>query len=90
MDIPQNHRADAFVTLCNNCGLPEHTSDKSSLLHNEAKITKAKEACAQSIAEGHASGSGGHGCGCGCGRGGKGGCGGDHTNTQYLKKMGMK
>jgi hypothetical protein len=48
-------------------------SDKCSLPHNEAKITKAKEACAKSIAKGCTSG----GCGGGRGRGGKGGCGGD-------------
>ena len=41
-----------------------------------SKDTKAKEACAKSIAEGRASGGCGHGLGCG------GGHGGDRTNTR--------
>ncbi len=41
-NIPQNHRADAFVTLCYNCRLPEHTSDKCSLPCNEAKIQRLR------------------------------------------------
>jgi hypothetical protein len=76
-NIPQNHRADAFVTLCYDCRLPEHTSDKCSPTRDEAKITKAKEACAKAIADGRNSNA----CSCGCGCGGEGGCEGDHTIT---------
>jgi hypothetical protein len=76
-NIPQYHRADAFVPICYNCGLPDHTSDKCFLPRNEAKIMKAKEASANSIAEERTSG----GRGRGCGHGGKGGCWGDRTNT---------
>ncbi len=62
-----------------NFGTPDHSSDKYPLPHNEAKITKAKEACAKSVNDGR--GSGGCGCGLRCGDG-CGGCGGDCTNTQ--------
>jgi hypothetical protein len=79
LNIPQSHQAYTFDTVFYNCGSPDHTSDKCPLPHDEAKITKAKEAHTKSIAEGHASG------GCGCERGSGGGCGGhgdDRTNTQ--------
>ncbi len=74
-NIPQGHQADAFGNICYNCGA---TSNKCPLPHNEAKITKAKEAHAKSVTEGRGSD------GCGCGRGRGDGCGGhvgDRTNT---------
>jgi hypothetical protein len=80
-NIPQNHWADTFVPICYNCGLHDHTSDKYSLPCNEAKIMKAKEARAKSIAKGNT--FGGPGCDHGCGSGGKDGREGDHTNTWH-------
>jgi hypothetical protein len=74
-NIPQGHRADAFGNVCYNCGTLDHSSNKCPLPRDEAKITKAKEACAKSVTDGR--GSGGHGCGHGCGDG-CGGHGGDH------------
>jgi hypothetical protein len=70
-NIPQSHRADAFVTVCYNCGSPDHNSDKCPLPRNEAKTMKAKVACPKYIAEGCASGSCGHS-----------GCGDDCTNSR--------
>ena len=55
-NIPQGHQADAFGIVCFNCDSPDHTSDKCPHPHNEAKITKAKEACAKSIGKGHSPG----------------------------------
>jgi hypothetical protein len=78
-NIPQGHWADAFGNICYNCGTPDHTSDKCPLPCDEAKITKAKEACAKSVTEG--CGSGGCGLGPGC-NDGHGGHGGDRTNNQ--------
>jgi hypothetical protein len=78
-NIPQGHRADAFGNVCYNCDAPDHTSNKCPLPHDEAKITKAKEACSKSVTEG--CGSGGCGCGHGRGDGRGGGRGGDRTNT---------
>ena len=78
-NIPQGHRADAFGIVCFNCDSPDHTSDKCPLPRNEARITKAKEARAKSIAKGHGSG----GCGPGRGRGdGRVGRGEDQSNTR--------
>jgi hypothetical protein len=62
---------DAFGNVCYNCGALDHTSNKCPLPRNEAKITKAKEACAKSVTEGRSSGGCGHGSGCGDGRGGR-------------------
>ncbi len=72
-NIPQGHREDAFGFVCFNCDSPDHTSDKCLLPCDEAKITKAKEACAKSIGEGRGSGGRGHGRGRGDGHGGRGG-----------------
>lgn len=81
-NIPQNHRADVFVTTCYNCGSPDHTSDKCPLPRDEAKITKAKEARAKAVKEGRGGGRGGSGRGS-SGRGGHGGGrGGDRQNTR--------
>ncbi len=77
-NIPQGHQADAFGNIRYNCGTLDHTSNKCPLPRNEAKITKAKEARAKSVTEGRS--SGGRGCGCGCSDG-RGGHGGDRTNT---------
>jgi hypothetical protein len=78
-NIPQSHQADAFLTTCYNCGAPDHTSDKCPLPRNEAKITKAKEARAKLVKEGH----GDRGPGRGGDRSGQGGGqGGDRTNTR--------
>ncbi len=77
-NIPQGHRANAFGSVCYNCGALDHTSNKCPLPRNKAQITKAKEARAKSITEGCGSG----GCGRGHGRGeGPGGHGGDRANT---------
>ncbi len=72
-NIPQGHWADAFGNVCYNCGAPDYTSDNCPLPCNEAKITKAKEACAKSVTEGCSSGGCGHGRKHGDGRGGRGG-----------------
>ncbi len=78
-NIPQSHRADAFLTTCYNCGAPDHTSNKCPLPRDEAKITKAKEARAKLVKEG----CGGRGRGCGSDLSGRGGDrGGDCTNTR--------
>ena len=78
-NIPKGHRVDAFGIVCFNCDSPDHTSEKCSLPHNEAKITKAKEAHAKSIGEGPGSSGRGRGRGCGDRRDGHGG---DQNNTQ--------
>ncbi len=66
-NIPQGHRHDAAIISCYNCGAPDHTSNKCPQPRNEAKITKAKEACARANADGRG--------GRGRGRGGERGSG---------------
>ncbi len=70
-NIPQSHQADAFITTCYNCGSPDHTTDKCPLPCDEAKMTKAKEAHAKAIKDGHGGGRGGS-----HGSSSHGGCGG--------------
>jgi len=43
-NIPQGHCADVVVFACDNCGSPANASFKCPLPHDEARITKAKEA----------------------------------------------
>jgi hypothetical protein len=78
-EIPRGQWANAFRNVCYDCNTLDHTSNKCPLSRNEAKITKAKEACTKSVTKG--CGSGGCGCGCGCGDG-CGGRGGNRINTR--------